>query len=185
MLTRRIATSACALCLAVPAAAGAQPIHDPAAGHAVVHGGSLDRIGSLTAKQLAAAYGTTKSAGPQDTTMMAMGPSGTTKSTDPHGTTMAMGPSGTTKTTAQHGTTMALGPSGTTKTTAQHGTTMAIGPSGTTKATAPARVTVASDGDGTNGWRIAAGSEAALLAALALGSALILRARRSAPRMGM
>jgi hypothetical protein len=152
MLTRRIATSACALCLAVPAAAGAQPIHDPAAGHAdhVVHGGSLDRIGSLTAKQLAAAYGTTKSAGLRGTTMMAMGPSGTTKATGPQGTTM-----------------------------------MAMGPSGTTKATAPARVTVASDGDGTNGWRIAAGSEAALLGALALGSALILRARRSAPRMGM
>src|SRR5919106_319690 len=89
MLTRRIATTACALCLAVPAAAGAQPIHDPAAGHA-------DRVGSLTAKQLAAAYGTPKSAGPQGTTM-AMGPYGTPKSAGPQGTTMAMGPYGTPK----------------------------------------------------------------------------------------
>jgi hypothetical protein len=137
MLTRRITISACALCLAVPAAAGAQPIRDPAAGHA-------DRIGSLTAKQLAAAYGTTEATAPA---RVAMGPSGTTEATAP--------------------------------------ARVAMGPSGTTKATAPARVTVASDGDGTNGWRIAAGSEAALLAALALGSALILRARRSVPRMGM
>ena len=42
----------------------------------------------------------------------------------------------------------------------------------------------ASGRDGTNDWRIAAISEAALLAALALASALLLSARRRAPRLG-
>jgi hypothetical protein len=78
MLTRRIAVSACALALVLPAAAGAQPIHDqssPAKG-TVAYGDTkydlqnqqdqntakpsyVDRIGSLTAAQMAAAYGTT------------------------------------------------------------------------------------------------------------------------------
>jgi hypothetical protein len=58
-----------------------------------------------------------------------------------------------------------------------------MGPSGTTKASP--RAAIVTDGDGTNGWRIAAVSEAALFAALALGSALILRDRRAALRMGM
>ena len=42
----------------------------------------------------------------------------------------------------------------------------------------------ASGRDGTNDWRTAAISEAALLAALALASALLLPARRRAPRLG-
>ena len=73
MLTRRIAVSACALTLAVPALAGASPIHDPAAAQRtpVAYGGPsvaksqsyADRVGSLTPKQLAAAYGTTKPVG--------------------------------------------------------------------------------------------------------------------------
>jgi hypothetical protein len=101
MLTRRIAVSACALSLAVPALAGASPIHDPATGQRapVAYGGAfvaktggvvygdtqynqqntqdlggptradlgvparVDRIGSLTSAQLAAAYGTTQPAG--------------------------------------------------------------------------------------------------------------------------
>jgi hypothetical protein len=90
MFTRRIAVSACALCLAVPAAAGAQPAHDqPApAKPAVAYGDTkydlqnqqelggvtgdtksdlkapttattdTDKVGSLSAEQLAAAYGT-------------------------------------------------------------------------------------------------------------------------------
>ena len=66
-----------------------------------------------------------------------------------------------------------------------YGITTATGPrQDTTRATAhPAGV---SRRDGMNGWRTAAISEAALLiAALALGSALLLRARRRAPRMGI
>ncbi|HEY7621547.1 MAG TPA: hypothetical protein VH834_17340 [Solirubrobacteraceae bacterium] len=84
MLTRRIAVGATALTLALPALAGASPIHDPstaqrapvAYGGPAVAGGDtksdlpntqnlgvparVDRIGSLTAAQLAAAYGTTQ-----------------------------------------------------------------------------------------------------------------------------
>jgi hypothetical protein len=56
---------------------------------------------------------------------------------------------------------------------------------GTTKPAAATHASSASADDGTNGWRIAAVTEAALLAALALGSALIVSARRRAPRMGM
>jgi hypothetical protein len=85
LLSRRIATaSACALALAVPAVAGAQPIQDapvafggPASAPAHVAYGDTkydlqnqqdqktakssyaDRVGSLTPAQLAAAYGTT------------------------------------------------------------------------------------------------------------------------------
>jgi hypothetical protein len=137
MLTRRIATSACALCLIVPALAGAQPIHDvPAA----------------------------TPTNPQSTAGV-MGPSGTTNPTSPRNTAGVMGPSGTTNPTSPRNTAGVMGPSGTTK--------------------AAARAAVASDSDGTDGWRTAAVSEAALFAALALGAALILRARRAAPRMGM
>jgi hypothetical protein len=92
MLTRRIAVSACALTLAVPALAVASPIHDPSTAQPtpVAYGGAsvaksggvaygdtkydlqntqdlgvparVDRIGSLTPAQLAAAYGTTQPA---------------------------------------------------------------------------------------------------------------------------
>jgi hypothetical protein len=137
MLTRRIATSACALCLIVPALAGAQPIHDPPAA---------------------------TPASPQSTARV-MGPSGATTPTSPQSTARAMGPSGATTPTSPQSTARAMGPSGTTK--------------------ASPRAAIVSEGDGTNGWRIAAVSEAALLAALALGSALIVRDRRAAPRMGM
>ncbi len=85
MLTRRIAASACALTLALPALAVASPIHDPSTAQrtpvayggasvaktgAVAHGDTkydlqntksyADRVGSLTPEQLAAAYGTTQ-----------------------------------------------------------------------------------------------------------------------------
>jgi len=103
MLTRRIATTLCALCFAAPAAAGASPAQDAPAG--------------------------------------------------------GSGP-------------------------AVHATTKAKGPYGVASATVSARSTVAAHGDDTNDWRTAALSEAALLAAFALGSALLLQTRRSAPRMG-
>ena len=63
-----------------------------------------------------------------------------------------------------------------------YGMTIATGSQDTTRA-AP-RVVGASGRDGTNGWRTAAISGAALLAALALGSGLLLSARRRPPRMG-
>jgi hypothetical protein len=66
----------------------------------------------------------------------------------------------------------------------------AKGPYGITAPTRPqstagasAHAVGASPGDGTNGWRTAAFSEAALLAALALALALLVPARRRGPRM--
>ena len=114
MLTRRIAISACALCLAIPAAAGASPTTDPP---------------------------------------NARGPYGVTPATLPH-TVKAKGP---------------------------YGVTTAAGSSDTAGATA--RAGGASGRDGANGWRTAAIFEAALLAALALGSALLLLPRRRAARV--
>jgi hypothetical protein len=137
MFTRRIATSACALCLIVPALAGAQPSHDPPAA---------------------------TPASPQSTARV-MGPSGAMTPASPQSTATVMGPSGAITATSPQSTATVMGPSGATK--------------------ASPRAAIVSDGDGTNGWRIAAVSEAALLAALALGSALILSDRRAAPRMGM
>jgi hypothetical protein len=43
----------------------------------------------------------------------------------------------------------------------------------------------ATSSDSVDGWQLAALTEAALLAAVAFGSVAIVRARRSAPRMGM
>jgi hypothetical protein len=88
MLTRRIALGATALSLAVPALAGASPIHDPATAQRgpVTYGDTqynqqnardlgaptradlgvparVDRIAAMTPAQLAAAYGTTPPAG--------------------------------------------------------------------------------------------------------------------------
>ena len=115
MLPRRLAISACALCFAIPAAAGASSTTDPP---------------------------------------KAKGPYGMTTATPPD-MVKAKGP---------------------------YGMTTATGSQDATGATA--RAGGASCRDGTNGWRTAAISVAALLAALALGSALLLSARRRAPRMG-
>jgi hypothetical protein len=155
MLTRRIATSACALCLIVPALAGAQPSHDPPAA---------------------------TPASPQSTARV-MGPFGATTPASPQSTARVVGPSGATTPASPQSTARVMGPSGATTPASPHTTARVMGPSGTTKASP--RAAIVTDGDGTNGWRIAAVSEAALFAALALGSALILRDRRAALRMGM
>ena len=82
-----------------------------------------------------------------------------------------------------YGMTTATGPQQTVKAKGPYGITTATGPrQDTTRATAhPAGV---SRRDGMNGWRTAAISEAALLAAMALGSALRLTARRRALSLG-
>jgi hypothetical protein len=103
----------------------------------------------------------------------AKGPYGITTTTDPHNIVKAKGPYGITSATDPHNIVKAKGP---------YGITVATGSQSTTTATAhPADAT---GGDGMNDWRTAAISEAALLAALALGSALLLPARRRAPRLG-
>jgi hypothetical protein len=160
MLTRRIAASACTLCLVIPAAAGASPAAAPQ--------------DTVKAK---GPYGITPATGPQDT-VKAKGPYGITPATGPQDTVKAKGPYG-----AWRSITTATGSQGTVKAKGPYGITTATGPrQDTTRATAhPAG---ASGRDAANSWRTAAISEAALLAALALGSALLLLARRRPPRLG-
>jgi hypothetical protein len=159
MLTRRIVISACALCLAIPAAAGASPATDAS---------------------------TTVKATDPPTLVKAMGPYGTT-TTDPPNLVKAKGPYGTT-TTDPPNLVKAKGPYGTT-TTDPPNLVKAIGPYGTTT-TGPQDATPstphavsASSNDGGDSWRTAA-ITGALLAALALGSALLLSARPRAEHLG-
>ena len=148
MITRRIVISACALSLAIPAAAGASPATGP------------------------------KAKGPYDTTsttypklVKAKGPYGMTPATYPN-LVEAKGPYGTTPATYPK-LVEAKGPYGmTVATSTQHTTGATAHPAG------------ASGPNAANSWRTAAVSEAALLAALALGSALLLLARRRPPRLG-
>jgi hypothetical protein len=115
----------------------------------------------------------------------AKGPYGVPANPAPRNIVKAEGPYGTTTTEPRH-IVKAEGPYGTT-TTEPRNMVEAKGPYGTTVSTVPqamARpVGAASHGD-PNGWRTAAISEAALLAAFALGSSLALSARRRSPRLG-
>ena len=133
MITRRIIISACALSLAVPAAAGAAPATNP--------------------PKAKGPYGVTATTYPK--LAKAKGPYGTTVATYPK-LLKAKGPYGTTTTPSSQDTTIR----------------------------ATAHAAGASTDDGMNDWRTAAISEAALLAALGLGSALLLAGRRRVPRLG-
>jgi hypothetical protein len=129
MLTRRIVISACALCLAVPAAAGASPATDPP---------------------------------------KAEGPPGITAPTDPQQVVEAEGPYGAT----------APDPQNVVKAKGPYGATVSTNPQTATGSTTHAAS--ASSHDNSNDWRTAAIAQAALLAALALGSVLLLSARHRA-----
>jgi hypothetical protein len=96
-----------------------------------------------------------------------------------------MGPYRAPKVAGVQGAVTPMGPYRAAKVAGVQGAVTPMGPYVATKATGPAQAAVTSDGNGTDGWRIAAVIEAALFAALALGSVLILRARSVAPRMGM
>jgi hypothetical protein len=135
-----------------------------------------------------AASGTTKAAVAKDTV----------KSRGMYGITLATSPQDTVKSRGMYGVTTATSPQDTVKAKGLYGITTATSPQDTVKAKGMYGITTAgasqsttahaasgSDGDGANGWRIAAVSEAALLAALALGSVLLLPARRRAPVAGM
>jgi hypothetical protein len=150
MITRRIIISACALSLAVPAAAGAAPATNP--------------------PEAKGPYGVTATTYPK--LAKAKGPYGTTVATYPK-LAKAKGPYGTTVATYPK-LLKAKGPYGTTTTPNSQDTT--------TRATAHAAG--ASTDDGMNDWRTAAISEAALLAVLGIGSALLLAGRRRVPRLG-
>jgi hypothetical protein len=167
MITRRIVVSACALCLAIPAAASASPAIDPpqASGPSAITAPDQPKL--------------VKAEGPYGTTLAthakllkAKGPYGTTPATSPR-LLEAIGPYGMTA-AASPGTLEAKGPFGTTTATSSQDTTTG----------ATAHKAAASTDNGTNDWRTAAISGAALLAAATLGSALFLAGRRRAPRLG-
>jgi hypothetical protein len=186
MLTRRIVISACALCLAIPTAAGASPATDPPKAKDPSGITSTDPQNVVKAK---GPYGVTTSTDPQNI-VKAKGPYGVTTSTDPQNIVKAKGPYGPTTRTDPESIVKAEGPYGVTTAGAQnfvkakgpYGMTTTTGPQNTTAATAHAAG--ASSRDDMNEWRTAAISELALLAALALGSALLLAARRRAPGLG-
>jgi hypothetical protein len=165
MITRRIVISACALSLAVPTTASAQQAtHSPKPNAAY----GMNTITYPNVVKARGPYGTTLATSPK--LIEAKGPYGTTLAASPK-LTKAKGP---------YGTTLATSPN-IVKANGPYGTTVATSSLETTGATAHAAG--AAGGDPTNSWRTAAYSEAALLATLALGSALLLLARRRPPRL--
>jgi len=161
MLSRRIAASACALCLAVPAVAGAQPTHDPASAQRgpVAYGDTKydlqnghdlagDTKGDLSVAQQyeQAIAGDTKGNLPRS---IAPAPDAKPAYVDRVGS---------------------LTPA---QLAAAYGTTQP----------APPHASVVANDHGANGWRIAAVIEAALLAAFAIAAAVLLSGRR-ASRVG-
>jgi len=109
------------------------------------------------------------------------GPPLTAKAKGPFGVKPATGPVLTAKVKGPYGVTPATGPVLTAKVKGPYGATSVTGPAITAgRTTQPA---AGARSDATTGWRTAAISEAALLAALALGFVGLAGARRRAPRM--
>ena len=102
-----------------------------------------------------------------------------TKAEGPYGIVAAGSPSAV-KAEGPYGSVPA-GPRSAVKAKGPYGITAPPAPQNTTGASVQALS--ASPGDGTDGWRIAAFSEGALLAGLALAFALLLPGRRRGPRM--
>ena len=167
MLTRRIVIGVCALCFATPAVAAASPATVPPNAKGLYGPAATGPPSTVKAKGL---YGPA-----------ATGPPSTVKAKGLYGPA-ATGPPSTVKAKGLYGP-AATGPPSTVKAKGLYGpaATDSDDISGVT-----ARAAGASARDGTNDWRTAAISEAALLAALALAlaSALLLPARRRAPRLG-
>jgi hypothetical protein len=163
MLIRRIAASACALCLAVPAVATAKDVRY--VGHAH-HATAVLAVGDTKGDL----HGAVSAVPPADT------------KGDLHGTVSAV-PPGDTKDDLR-GAVSAVPPGdtkgdlpGTVASPATHDT--AVAPRVTSQSKA-------STDDATNGWRLAAVIEAGLLAALAIGAAVFMTGRRHrAPHMGV
>lgn len=146
LLTYRLAVSASALALVVPATAVAQSSPDPAGGQAV-------------------------------TEVIGMGAYRIAKAADPVVVT-GFGSYATAKNAGSPVTVTGLGGY---STAGRPGSQVAVTGFGSYRN--PAHASAVSYGGGTDGWQMAALSEAALFAALALGSVLILRARRTASGM--
>jgi hypothetical protein len=151
--------------VALAAAAGAATI-EPSDTHTTVDENSTTSPKLVKAK---GPFGMTPATYPK--LVKAKGPFGMTPATYPQ-LVKAKGPFGMTRATYPK-LVNAKGPFGMTPAPSSHDT--AIG--------ATAQATGASGREAMSGWRIAAMSEAALLAALALGSALLLSARRRPPRL--
>jgi hypothetical protein len=172
MLTRRVAITVCALCLASPAAAGASEGTNPPNGNPLEGTPSTLKAkgpyGSRLGGQRSTPYGGNPAAG-APSTVKVKGPSGIPP-TGPPSTVKAKGPYGIPPT----------GPPSTVKAKGPYGVPPTGLPSTTAASihgrSAPLR-------DDTNGWRTAAISEAGLLAAFLLGWALLLPARRRAAHM--
>jgi hypothetical protein len=165
MLTRRIATGACALCLAIPAAAGASEGTSPPGPQ------GPDRIAP------AGPPSTVKARGPYGNAPA--GPPSSVKARGPYGNLPA-GPRSSVRARGPYGS-PAAGPPSTVKAAGPYGIPPGTGSQITTAASMHGSGT--SPRDDTNGWRTAAISEAALLAAVLLGWALLLPARRRAAHM--
>lgn len=144
MFVRRIAASACALSLIIPAAAVAVPIHDPVA---------------PKQQPAAVAYGDTKYDLQNQQDLSA--PIGDTKSD--------LKPATNVQTHVDR-----VGSLSAEQLTAAYGTT---------KPATPAAPSFASHDDNTNGWQIATWAEAAVLAAIALGSAFLISGRTRSRRL--
>jgi hypothetical protein len=143
MLIRRIVATVCALCLAVPAVAGAKDVRYVGHAHHAVLVATGDTKSDLTGAVAVVPPGDTKS---DLTGAVAVVPPGDTKGDLP-------------STPASHNT--------------------AVAPRPTSPATA-------STDHATNGWRLAAVIEGGLLAAFAIGAAVLVTGRRHrAPRMGV
>jgi hypothetical protein len=171
MITRRITACACALALAVPAVASARPGFDaPVAygGAPVAHSGGVvygDTKYDTWPPQAAVVYGDTK----YDTWPPQA-------AVEEHRDKQDLAAKGDTKNDVTSSYADKVGSLSAEQLAAAYGTTKPTG-------TPVASPSVGSPEDGTNGWRIAAVAEAGLLAAITLGSALLVvrtRPRRSA-----
>jgi len=167
MRSSSVAALTCALCLTVPAAAGASQANGPP-------GATSPGLAKLL--EAKGPYGMSPAAGSGPKMIPAKGSNGVTpapgslpklvKAKGPYGMAPAAG--------SLPKLTAAKGP---------YGMTLAGTPQ-VVAATAAHHQNATGDG-GTNGWRAAAISEAALFALLALGSTLLLAGRRRDVRLGM
>lgn len=183
----RIAVGACALSLAVPALAGAQPIHDQPVGqvhHAIaprpIHDPPVGQVHNPVVAAGHTVYGDTTydqqnvsqlsgARGDAQVKQYDRAIAGDTKGNLPR--SIAPAPDAKPAYVDRVGS---LTPE------------QLAAAYGTTKPAASPVASVSSHDDGTNGWRVAAVIEAALLAAFAIAAAVVLSSRaRRAPHMGV
>lgn len=176
LLTRRLAASAAALCLVVPATAVAQSSPTELTGMGSYR--IADAAGPLVVTG-AGSYHAARTAG-SPTTATGLGSYGAAKSAGAGATVTGAGSYATARTA---GSQVAVTGLGGYSTAGSAGSQLAVTGMGAYRTDSPARAVAASNG-GSDGWQMAALSQAVLVAAFALGAVLMLRMRRSAPGMG-